>query len=95
VADAKGTKAKARVRDTRASVGDADRSGTNKMSAQINISESSQSSKVSQPRPWDQLRFQNQCENSDPMTVSLSTNHLMNRMSYGDFETASFVAQEI
>ena len=60
--DSKGTKAKARAKGTRASVGDADRSDTNKMSAQINISESSkssQSSKVSQPRPWDQLRFQN------------------------------------
>jgi len=31
------------------------------------------------------------CENSDPVTVSLSTNLLIN----GDFETASFVAQEI
>ena len=49
--------------NTRASVGGADRSGTNKMGAQIDINESkpfNQSSKVSLPRPWDQLRFQNQ-----------------------------------
>jgi len=54
----RGQKAKAREKVTRASVGDADRSDTNKVSAQINISKSSKSSKVSKPSQVQQ-RFQN------------------------------------
>ena len=52
-----GTKAKARAKGTRASVGDADRSATNKASAKIN-SKSSKFSKVSKPSQVQQ-RFQN------------------------------------
>ena len=55
--DTKGTKAKARAKGTRAHVGDADRSATNKVSAKIN-SKSSKSSKFSKPSQVQQ-RFQN------------------------------------
>ena len=55
--DTKGTKAKARAKGTRAHVGGADRSATNKVSAKIN-SEPSKSSKVSKPSQVQQ-RFQN------------------------------------
>ena len=61
MADTRGTTAKARVRDTRASVGGADRSGINKMNAPIDSNESkpfNQSSKVNLLRPWGQLRTQ-------------------------------------
>ena len=57
MADTRGATAKARVRDTRANVGGADRSGTNKMNAPIDNNESkpfNKSSKVELPRPWDQ-----------------------------------------
>ena len=55
--DTKGTKAKARAKGSRARVGDADRSATNKVSAKIN-SEPSKFSKVSKPSQAQQ-RFQN------------------------------------
>ena len=63
MADTRGTTAKARVRDTRANGGGADRSGINKMNAQIDNNESkpfNQSSKVNLLRPWDLWRFQSQ-----------------------------------
>ena len=61
--DTKGTKAKARAKGTRAHVGGADRSATNKASAKINSkssksSKSSKFSKVSKPSQVQQ-RFQN------------------------------------
>ena len=61
MADPRGTTAKARVRDTRASVGGADRSGINKMNAPIDNNESKPFNKLNKVvsfnkplRPWGQ-----------------------------------------
>ena len=61
MADTRGTTAMVRVRDTRANVGGADRSGINKMNAPIDNNESKPFNKLSKvkpniraPRPWDQ-----------------------------------------